>query len=245
MSTVISIRDLWFAYNGVPVLEAIDLDIERGEFMGLIGPNAGGKSTLLKLMLGLLEPNRGRIEILGTSPAAARQWLGYVPQYAAFARDFPISVEETVMLGRIGQTCLPGGFTRSDRVQARAALAAVNIESLHDRALNELSGGQLQRVLIARALACDPEVLLLDEPTANIDLRAEEDIFALLKEYKSRMSIVVVSHDVSFISTYVSRVACLNRRLICHQPEALEGGLIEDLYGTPVHRVRHDGHGHP
>ncbi|MDZ7734753.1 MAG: metal ABC transporter ATP-binding protein [Gammaproteobacteria bacterium] len=243
MSAVISIRNLWFSYNGAPILEGVTLDVERGEFIGLIGPNAGGKSTLLKLMLGLLEPSRGSIEVLGTTPHKARGRLGYVPQHAAFARDFPISVEETVMLGRLGLTRMIGGFSRHDREQARAALAAVEIESLRSRGLNELSGGQLQRVLIARALACDPEVLLLDEPTANIDMRAEEDIFALLKGYKSRMTIIVVSHDIAFISTYVSRVACLNRKLVCHQTAEIDGKLIDTLYGTPVHMIHHEGHG--
>lgn len=244
MAAVIRIQDLWFSYNGSPVLEGITLDIERGEFLGLIGPNAGGKSTLLKLILGLLEPSRGSIEVLGTTPCKARKRLGYVPQHAAFARDFPISVEETVMLGRLGLTSRIGSFNRRDREHARAALAAVEIESLRQRSLYELSGGQLQRVLIARALACDPEVLLLDEPTANIDMRAEEDIFALLKGYNSRMTIIVVSHDIAFISTYVSRVACLNRKLVCHQTAELDGKLIDTLYGTPVHMIHHHDHGH-
>lgn len=242
-NTVINVRDVWFGYNGGPVLEDISLDIERGEFLGLIGPNAGGKSTLLKLLLGLLEPDRGSISVFGESPADARGRLGYVPQHAAFGRDFPINVEETVMLGRLGLTRTAGGFSRDDRRRAREALAAVEIENLRRRGLNELSGGQLQRVLIARALVCEPEVLLLDEPTANIDMRAEEDIFALLKEYNAHMTIVVVSHDIAFISTYVSRVACLNRKLMCHQAAQLDGKLIEQLYGAPMHVINH-GHHH-
>ncbi len=244
MAAIMSVNDLWFSYNGEPILEDITLDVERGEFLGLIGPNAGGKSTLLKLLLGLLTPSRGSIEVLGTTPEKARHRLGYVPQHAVFDRKFPISVEETVMLGRLGLTRTLGSFSRHDHEQARAALAAVEIEPLRNRGLYELSGGQLQRVLIARALACDPEILLLDEPTANIDMRAEEDIFALLKGYNSRMTIIVVSHDIAFISTYVSRVACLNRRLICHQAGPLEGSLIEELYGKPMHVVHHGDHGH-
>lgn len=240
---VIEINDVWYAYDDRPVLEGVTLDIQRGEFLGLIGPNAGGKSTLLKLILGLLEPGRGSIHVLGDKPEAARGRLGYVPQHAAFPRDFPISVEETVMLGRLGQTRTAGPFSRDDHQRARAALAAVEIEPLRRRSLHELSGGQLQRVLIARALVCEPEVLLLDEPTANIDMRAEEDIFALLKEYNAHMTIVVVSHDIAFISTYVSRVACLNRQLMCHQTAQLDGKLIEQLYGAPMHLINH-GHHH-
>lgn len=244
MNSVIAINELWFSYNGEPVLEDITLAVERGEFLGLIGPNAGGKSTLLKLLLGLLTPSRGSIEVLGTTPMEARGRIGYVPQYAMFDRNFPISVEETVMLGRLGLTRTLGGFSREDQARAREALDAVEIAHLHNRGLHELSGGQLQRVMIARALACDPEILLLDEPTANIDMRAEEDIFALLKSYNSRMTIIVVSHDIAFISTYVSLVACLNHKLMCHQAGPLESSLIEELYGQPMHRVHHGEHGH-
>lgn len=240
--TLISIDNVSYAYDDQPVLEDITLDIQRGEFLGLIGPNAGGKSTLLKLILGLLQPDRGTIRVFGDSPASARGRLGYVPQHAAFGRDFPISVEETVMLGRLGLTRSYGRFSRDDHERAQAALAAVEIGHLHRRGLQELSGGQLQRVLIARALVCEPEVLLLDEPTANIDMRAEEDIFALLKEYNAHMTIVVVSHDIAFISTYVSRVACLNRQLVCHQTAQLDGKLIEQLYGAPMHLINHTHH---
>ncbi len=239
MNAVITLRDVWYAYDSQPVVEGIDLDVERGEFLGLIGPNAGGKSTLLKLLLGLLTPDRGQIRVLGKPPLEARRYVGYVPQHAAFPRDFPINVEETVMLGRLGLNWRPGRFSRSDRSAARAALEAVEIGHLGRRGLYELSGGQLQRVLIARALVSDPQVLLLDEPTANIDMRAEEDIFALLKSYNEAMTIVVVSHDIAFISTYVSRVACLNRRLVCHQAAELDGNVIEKLYGKPMHLIQH------
>ncbi|MEX0951635.1 MAG: metal ABC transporter ATP-binding protein [Gammaproteobacteria bacterium] len=240
---VIKVSDVSFAYNGKPVLEHIDLDIVRGEFIGLIGPNAGGKSTLLKLMLGLLQPDAGAIEVLNTTPVASRLRMGYVPQHAAFARDFPINVEETVMLGLLGLSKNAGGFSRTDRTKATAALAAVEIEDLAKRRLQELSGGQLQRVLIARALISEPEILLLDEPTANIDVRAEEDIFALLKNHNEKMTIVVVSHDVAFISGFVSRVACLNRTLVCHDTAAIDGQLIENLYAAPVRLIQHN-HSH-
>ncbi|MEX2516155.1 MAG: ATP-binding cassette domain-containing protein, partial [Gammaproteobacteria bacterium] len=209
----------------------------------LIGPNAGGKSTLLKLMLGLLQPDAGAIEVLGTKPAASRLQMGYVPQHAAFARDFPINVEETVMLGLLGLSRNAGGFSRTDRAKVAAALATVEIEDLAKRRLQELSGGQLQRVLIARALISEPEILLLDEPTANIDVRAEEDIFALLKNHNEKMTIVVVSHDVAFISGFVSRVACLNRTLVCHDTAAIDGQLIKNLYAAPVRLIQHN-HAH-
>jgi zinc transport system ATP-binding protein len=228
-----------FSYGGPLVLEAIDLRVEPGEFLGVVGPNAGGKSTLLKLMLGLLEPDRGRVRLLGRRPEEARRRAGYVPQYPAFARDFPITVEQTVLIGRLGRSRPLGGWRREDRAVARRVMEETEVASIARRRLDTLSGGQLQRVLLARALACEPEVLMLDEPTANIDMRLETDIFDLLKDLNRRMTIVVVSHDVAFVSRYVSRVACVNRTLMCHNTAAIDGEVIQDLYGGDVHMVEH------
>jgi zinc transport system ATP-binding protein len=236
---VIELEDVSFSYGGAPVLERVSLEVPAGEFLGLVGPNGGGKSTLLKLVLGLLAAQSGRVWLLGEEPALTRHRAGYVPQYATFPRDFPVSVEDTVLLGRLGRTRWWGGYTGKDRERARRAMRETETAELARRPLATLSGGQLQRVLIARALAGDPEVLLLDEPTANIDLRVEGDIFELLKALSARLTIVVVSHDVGFISQYVSRVACLNRTLLCHQTDALTGATIEALYGTPVRMIHH------
>jgi zinc transport system ATP-binding protein len=240
MKPVIELKDVSFAYDiGPPALEHISLTVEEGEFMGLVGPNGGGKSTLLKLVLGLLRPGAGTVRVASGAPQASRRMIGYVPQYARFARDFPISVEETVLLGRLGTTWLMGGYCTADRQAARQAMAETEVLDLRQRPLGTLSGGQLQRVLVARALACDPRILILDEPTANIDLRGETDIFDLFKLLNQRMTIVVVSHDIGFISHYVTRVACLNRTLLCHQPVPIGSDVIERLYGMPVHRILH------
>lgn len=236
---VIEVEDVSFSYGGPPVLEHVSLTVPRGEFLGLVGPNGGGKSTLLKVILGLLEPSAGEVWLLGQRPVQGRRAVGYVPQYASFPRDFPISVEETVMLGRLGRTRWWGGFSKADRHQARRAMADAETADLAGRPIASLSGGQMQRVLIARALACEPEVLLLDEPTSNIDLRAETDIFALLKQLTEHLTVVVVSHDVGFITQYVTRVACLNRTLVCHQTGALTGETIAALYGAPVRMIQH------
>lgn len=236
---VIQIHNLAFGYDGVPVLQDICLDVQKGEFLAIIGPNAGGKSTLLKLTMGVLEPARGSVRVFGKPPRDVCARIGYIPQHALFPHDFPISVEETVLLGRLGQTRSFGGYNQKDKTVARQALEAVEIGPLRRKLLSELSGGQLQRVLIARALACEPEILLLDEPTANIDIRVEEDIFALLKHYNEKMTILVVSHDIAFISSYVSRVACLNRTLVCHETADLTGQIIDELYGTHVRLIQH------
>jgi zinc transport system ATP-binding protein len=208
---VIDVQHVHFAYGAVPVLEDVELTVQRGEFLGLVGPNAGGKSTLLKLILGLLEPGAGRVLVLGQTPRRARRRLGYVPQYPPFARDFPISVGDVVLMGRLGLGPMLGGWRRSDREAAARALAEVEADDLAGRSIATLSGGQLQRVLLAR----------LNE----------------------RLTIVVVSHDIAFISTYVSRVACLNRTLVCHRTDDIDGQTITELYGEDVRMISHE-HGH-
>ncbi len=241
---VISIRDLGFSYGESPVLEGVDLDVLDGEFVGLVGPNAGGKSTLLKLILGLLEPQQGRIRVLGQSPRQAVRRVGYVPQFPTFPRDFPISVEQVVLTGRLGFGPMLGWYRATDRAAAHQALAEVEAMDLAHRRIGTLSGGQLQRVLLARALVAEPAILILDEPTANIDARMEGDIFDLLARLNVRLTILVVSHDIAFISGYVDRVACLNRTLVCHTTERVDGDLIHQLYGDNVRQVAHAGAGH-
>jgi zinc transport system ATP-binding protein len=239
MNTVIQLENVSFAYGKVSVIKDITLDIVEGEFLGVIGPNAGGKSTLLKVILGLLNPDKGNIRVFGKTPESGRSKIGYVPQHTSFYRDFPISVIETVLMGRLGKTRWFGGYSDSDMEIAIKAMQAVEIESVEKQHIGSLSGGQLQRVLIARALACEPEILILDEPTSNIDVRVEEDIFALLKHYNDHMTIIIVSHDIAFISGYIDRVACLNQTLVCHTTEEISGKTIEELYGAPVRMIQH------
>jgi zinc transport system ATP-binding protein len=241
MQSILELEHVSFAYPGGSgmVLEDVNLCVPAGEFLGIVGPNGGGKSTLLKLILGLLEPVSGRLSVNGRTPSQARQQVGYVPQTTTFLRDFPISVEDVVLFGRLGRTRLFGGYTARDRRIASQAMEKTEMLALCSQPLGKLSGGQLQRALIARALASEPEVLILDEPTANIDLRGERDIFDLLRAIQSRQTIVVVSHDIAFISKYVTRVACLNRTLICHSTEAVTSAVIEQLYGKSVRMIRH------
>ncbi len=249
MNTVIDLHAVDFSYGAVPVLSAIDVQIAEGEFLGIVGPNAGGKSTLLKLILGLLQPQAGKIRVLGQQPRFASRLLGYVPQYPSFPRDFPITVEQVVQLGRLGVTrptgwrgaLWPGRVSRADRDFTREALTEVEAGDIATCQIGCLSGGQLQRVLLARALVGDPRILILDEPTANIDQRLESEIFDLLELLNERMTILVVSHDVAFISRYVSRVACINRTLVCHRTDAIDGQVIQDLYGEHVRMIAH-GH---
>ncbi len=247
MNPVIDIRSLNFSYGSVPTLSGIDLRVAEGEFLGIVGPNAGGKSTLLKLILGLLQPQSGSISVLSRAASAASRLLGYVPQYPSFPRDFPITVEQVVQLGRLGvrqgdgkrHALWPGRVSAADREAVRRSLAEVEAGDIAKRQIDSLSGGQLQRVLLARALVGEPRILILDEPTANIDQRMESEIFDLLKVLNARLTILVVSHDVAFISRYVGRVACINRTLVCHNTDAIDGNVIQELYGEHVRMIAH------
>lgn len=238
-NSIISVKDVCFSYLGPMVLEHINLEVRCGEFLGLVGPNGGGKSTLLKIILGLLKPLSGQVSVLGLPPERGRAAIGYVPQHTVFADDFPISVESAVLQGRLGKTRAIGGYRREDRAMARRAMEQVEILEFSSRPLAALSGGQRQRVLIARALAVEPEILILDEPTAHVDLRLEESFFRLLKQLNKQMTIMVVSHDIGFISHYVNRVACLNQTLMCHETAAVSGEVIEQLYGAGVRLIDH------
>jgi zinc transport system ATP-binding protein len=228
-----------FAYGEQAVLEHVSLRVPKGEFLALIGPNGGGKSTMIKLALGLLEPTAGSVSVLGVAPRRAASRVGYVPQFSRFAHDFPISVRETVLLGRLGRRAWWLPLNRRDRQAADDALAETDVLDLAARSIASLSGGQLQRVLLARALATEPEILLLDEPTAHVDTLSERNLFDRLAEFGKRMTIVVVSHDVGLVSRYVGNVACLNHTLLCHTTVPLQPGMLEQLYGAPVRLVDH------
>ncbi len=237
VESAIELHEVSFTYGETPVLEGVSLRVDPGEFLGLVGPNGSGKSTLLKLILGLLKPTAGQISVLERPPRAARGRVGYVPQYASFSRDFPITVEETILLGRLGKTLPIWGYQAQDRKAAWRAMQEMEVTGLRDRPLAALSGGQLQRVLVARALIGDPELLLLDEPTAHIDIRKGKDLFDALQAINRRLTIVVVSHDLGFIMRYITRVAILNRNLVSYSANKPRDELLQHLYShcdTPI-----------
>lgn len=234
----IEIKNLFVSLNNITVLKDINLSIKQGDFLGLIGPNGGGKSTLLKTMLGLIKPDRGLIKIMGLDVKKARKYMGYVPQYALFDRDFPISVGEVVMLGRLGKRHSLK-YTKEDIQIVNNVLEKVEMYELRNRQIGELSGGERQRVLVARALASEPKILLLDEPTASIDERFEADFYELLKELNKLITIVLVSHDISAVSKYVKNIACLNRSLYHQEGKELVPELINKLYRCPVDLIAH------
>lgn len=236
---IVSFDKVSFAYAAWPVLEEVSFDIQEREFFAIIGPNGGGKTTILKLMLGLLKPRQGRVMVLGAASGKHAGRIGYVPQSARMELDFPITVAETVMLGRLGPRSFTPFFSEKDRAAAREAMAAVDILPLKDRLFDELSGGQKQRTLIARSLVSEPALLLLDEPVSSVDSAVEHDIYALLKELNKKMAIVMVSHDLGFVSSYVRRIACVNRRLTVEEASAVTQGTIDDKYHSHMHMVGH------
>jgi zinc transport system ATP-binding protein len=236
----IETSDLSFAYEGgESVLRDVDLRIAQGEMIGIVGPNGGGKTTLLKLLLGLLSPDRGEIRVLGLSPSQARPQVGYVPQHLQFDPRFPVTAWDVVLMGRLGRAPALGPYRRDDRRAAEAALEQVGLAPLRRRAFAEMSGGQRQRALIARALVTQPRLLLLDEPTASLDLGMEQEFYDLLARLAGSMTVAIVSHDVGFVSSRIGTVVCVRGQVAVHATEALSGEMLRELYGSEVSLVQH------
>ena len=242
-SAAIELRGVELSLGGSAVLEQIDLTVPRGDFLGLIGPNGGGKTMLLKILAGLVRPDAGEVTVLGLPPSEARGRIGLVPQTPVFDRNFPIRVIDVVLMGRLGQARLLRGFAAEDRRRADEALYQVGLSKLAGRQIGRLSGGQLQRVLIARALAMDAELLMLDEPTSALDAGTAGQLLGLLGELAGEHTVVLVAHDVGMIYRHVRNVACLNRRLHQHPVQELTRERLERLYGYPLGVVTHDPRG--
>jgi len=244
----IEISDLWFAYNGGRVLEQVNLSLPAGDFLAVLGPNGGGKSTLLKLLLGLVKPGGGTLRVLGQPAGQAGGRIGYLPQFTQVSASFPITVLGAVLLGlvRPGIDWFKGrAERRREREAAFAALSRVGLADQARRRLSDLSGGQRQRVFIARAIVSGPELLLLDEPTASVDGKSRQELMALLDELNRDMTIVMVSHDMSTVDGCVKSIACVNRSLHHHAdsrmtPQIFAEAMGVDLVaGCPVELLAH------
>ena len=246
LKMVVEFQSVFFAYEQQWVLENASFSIQPGDFASIVGPNGGGKTTMLKLMLGLLTPKAGTVRLFGETPRRTRKQVGYTPQFLQVDYCFPVSVFDVVLMGRLqeggGRT---GGwktrYDKADKIAAEEALETMRLADVKNASFRNLSGGQRQRVLIARALCANPELLLLDEPTSNIDPSSEEILFDILGELNKQLTIVLVSHDIGFVSRLVKTVICVNQTVAVHPTSALNGQMIREIYGSEgIQMIRHD-----
>ena len=239
MNGVIKLSNIYVNYGKQNVLENINFQVNELDFIGIIGPNGAGKSTLLKTLLGLITPKSGQISIMNYPVSQGRKYIGYVPQVLEFDRAFPILVEDVVRMGRLSKSHLFKSYNRKDEEIVTHCLEQVGMIKLRNRPIGELSGGERQRVYIARALASQPSILLLDEPTANIDSKIQNNIYELLKELNEYITILLISHDLAAISTYVKTIACVNRTLHYHQDKIITSQMIQETYQCPIDLIAH------
>lgn len=240
MGKAVEIKNLHVAYDDIYALENVNLTINEKDFLGIIGPNGGGKSTLLKSMLGIVKPSKGTIKIFGKSPFNSVIPAGYVPQFSGFDRNFPVNVQDTILTGRLfNKNRMFHKYNQKDREIAYKLMKKLGIYKLKDRQIGSLSGGQLQRVLIARALVIHPEILFLDEPAANVDTRSKSEIYQLLKELNKDITIIIATHNMGAVSTNIKSIACLNTRLYYHGSPEINSNIVKQLYGCNIDLIAH------
>jgi len=234
---IVGLKNIGACFGDIPVLEKINLSINQNDFLAIIGPNGGGKTTLLKVILGLVKPNEGEVKVFGKNPEEGGRLIGYLPQYTFFDLNFPINVFDVVLMGRYNRVFK--NYSKEDEKTATNALETVRMLEFKDRQIGKLSGGQLQRVFVARAIARKPKLLLLDEPMASIDPEMQKSFYELLLQLKKKMAIVLVTHDIGVVSTQVEEIACLNRRLFYHG--SVKEGLkkLEEAYQCPIELIAH------
>lgn len=230
---IIEIKNLSAGYDDRNVLHDINLTVYEQDFLGIIGPNGGGKTTLMKCILGLLKPTGGEI-IFHCKPS-----LGYLPQYNTIDRKFPISVEEVILSGLSVQKSLTARFTPEEKEKSKQVIARMGLEGLERRAIGQLSGGQLQRALLGRAIISDPSVLILDEPNTYIDKRFEARLYELLAEINKECAIILVSHDIGTVLQQVKSIACVNETLDYHPDTGITTEWLEKNFNCPIELLGH------
>ena len=236
---LLTLHNVSVSYEGSEALHEVDLEISERDFLGVIGPNGGGKTTLVKAILGAV-PYTGRIEFAPELFAGGERLIGYMPQISEFDRAFPISVEEVVLSGLQGRRGFRRRYTKEDRKKVRELLARTGIEALAEKPIGEISGGQMQRALLCRAVVSDPKLLILDEPTNFVDNRFESELYHTLRELNERMAIVIISHDVGTITSLVKEIVCVNRHVHRHRSNIITAEQLEN-YNCPIQILTH-GH---
>lgn len=237
---VIELKGVSFSYDGHEVLRDVNLEVPERDFLALLGPNGGGKTTLIKICVGLLRPGKGYVRILGVNPDKVRSRIGYVPQDINRNRNFPANVFDIVVTGRLARkNGLRRFISSEDRDKVEEILKQMHLWEYRGRKIGELSGGQRQRVFIARALVGEPEILFMDEPTASVDPSFQTELYELLKKLNEHLTIVVVSHDMSVLSSYVKSIACVNGGVFYHGAPELTEEIIGRVYHCPVELIAH------
>lgn len=232
-------KDVYFSIEGYPILENVNLEIEKKGFYVVIGPNGGGKTTLLKLILGLYRPTKGEIRVFDLDPSLQRSKIGYMPQHILYDKKFPVNVLDVVLMGRLGRKGTFGPFKKEDKEKALSALKMLGIEGLSKKPFFSLSGGERQRVLIARAIVSEPSILLLDEPSANIDMAFEENLYEFLFSISRNIPVLVVTHDLGFVSRYIDQCICVNKKVFTHPLREITVDLLRSLYQGELKMVSH------
>jgi len=237
--SLIEVNNVSFAFTGEEVLKDVSLSIHKGDYLGIIGPNGGGKTTLLKIMLGLLPPKTGAVKLFGRNIKNFKDWskIGYVPQKATnFEMNFPVSVAEVVEMGRYGKLGLLHFPNKEDREKVSQALAQVEMSEFANRRIDELSGGQQQRVFIARALVSEPELIFLDEPTAGVDIKTQKSFYQLLEKLNRelKLTLILVSHELDVLIHEATEIAFVNRTLDYYPDpkEFLKGAYYHQFIDT-------------
>jgi zinc transport system ATP-binding protein len=207
---IIKLEKVTFSYNKEEFLKDITLSIYEDDFLGVIGPNGGGKTTILKLIMGIIKPQRGKITIFGESPKKVRNKIGYLSQFKNVDFDFPITVHEIVLSSRVGSNLFKK-YSKKDKKVVERVMKDLDIWKFKDKNINEVSGGEKQRVFVARALANDPKALILDEPMSNLDFHIQEEFYKILKKLNEKIAIVIVDHDLETLSKYAKEVVCVNK----------------------------------
>lgn len=234
---LIELRGVTVDYDGCRALEDVDLDIRRDDFIGIIGPNGGGKTTLVNAILGNV-PHRGEIRLSAELFRGGERLIGYMPQISTFDRSFPISVAEVVMSGLQSSHGFTRRYTREDRRRAAGLLEKTGIADTADKPIGEISGGQMQRAMLCRAIISDPRLLILDEPTTYVDNRFEKELYTLLQELSRHMAIVMVSHDIGTITSVVRSIVCVNRRVHRHDSNVITEEQLRN-YDCPLQIISH------
>lgn len=234
MDTILELKHVTAGYEGRPVLEDVSLQVHEKDFIGVIGPNGGGKTTLLKIILGLLKPDKGEV----VYQRSKHNLFGYLPQNSRFDRNFPIHVTEVVLSGLLSEKGLTGHYTREDRKKAEMLLEKYGMGHYLNTPIGELSGGQMQRVFLCRAIVSSPQLLILDEPTTYVDCDFEKELYNILRELNQTLSIIMVSHDLGTICSYVKTIACVNRGLHYHHSNLISPEQLKS-YRCPIELISH------